>query len=107
MTDSKRNNEGAGRSRSAAGWSPGAPTTRPDLTGRVLDLSPGQWWNTDGHLHVEVHTVGPVAAPRSGRGLPEGWVWLFGDLLVDGQPVDLCTVPVRVDALPPQEVSGA
>jgi hypothetical protein len=85
----------------------GRPTTRPDLTHLTLDLPPGQWWSPDGHLHIEVYSVGEEATPHSGRGLPEGWVWLLGDLLVDGRMVDVCTMPVRLDARPPEEVSGA
>lgn len=84
------------------GFTLGRPTTRPDLTHRVLDLPPGQWWNADGHLHIEVHSVGEAAAPGSQRELPDGWVWVTGDLYVDGRPEDVCTVPVRVDALPPE-----
>jgi hypothetical protein len=75
-------------------------TTRPDLTDRLLDLPPGQWWSPDGHLRMEVRRVGESAAPGSGRELPDGWVWVTGDLHEDGHAVDVCTVPVRLDALP-------
>lgn len=74
--------------------------SRPDLTGQMLDLAPGQWWSPDGHLHIEVLRVGSTIGPASDRALPYGWTWLVGDLYVEGRPVDLCTVPVRTDALP-------
>lgn len=80
----------------------GRPTTRPDLTQRIVDLPPGTWWSPDGHLHIEVQCVGEAAAPSSNGGLPEGWVWVIGDLYMDGRPVDVCTVPVYLDALPPE-----
>jgi hypothetical protein len=84
----------------------GRPTSRPDLTGRLLDLAPGDWWSLDGHLHIEVESVGEDAAPGSGRELPGGWAWMTGDLYLDGRPVNVCTVPVRLDALPARELAA-
>jgi hypothetical protein len=84
---------------------PDPPTSRPDLTNRMLDLSPGQWWSPDGHLRMEIHRVGPGAAPGAGRTLPYGWVWVTGDLYQNGQPVDVCTVPVLAEALPPRDAA--
>jgi len=69
---------------------------RPDLVGTVLELPPGRWWSDDGWLRMEIVQVGD---PNQ-RGLPEGWVWVAGDMHVDGRPYDWCTVPVRIDALP-------
>lgn len=82
------------------------PTTRPDLTHHILDLAPGQWWSPDGHLRMEIHSVGAPAAPASGRDLPDGWVWVTGLLYQDGRPLDACTVPVRADALPSEFTSA-
>jgi hypothetical protein len=68
---------------------------RPDLTGSMLHLPPGQWWSPDGWLHMEIEEV----APDEYRDLPDGWVWVCGHLYVDGVPVDRCRVPVRKEAL--------
>jgi hypothetical protein len=70
---------------------------RPDLVGTVLELPPGQWWSEDGWLRMEIDRVGPLSNDRP---LADGWVWVIGTLRADGLPVDTCSVPVRVDALP-------
>jgi hypothetical protein len=70
---------------------------RPDLVGEKLDLPPGQWWTEDGWLHMEIEHVGPMTTDRA---LPAGWTWVIGTLTSDGLPVDTCSVPVRVEALP-------
>lgn len=77
----------------------GDPGLRPDLTGTMLELPPGQWWSEDGWLRMEIIRVGDTTQ----RKLPEGWVWVVGDVRDGNQPVDWCTVPVRADALPPPQ----
>jgi hypothetical protein len=73
------------------------PNLRPDLTGTMLHLPPGQWWSDDGWLHVEVERIGRCDRQDD---LPDGWAWAQGTLYLDGEGVDVCTVPVRLDALP-------
>jgi hypothetical protein len=75
---------------------------RPDLAGAMLALPPGRWWTDDGWLRMVVVQVGdPTQA-----GLPDGWVWVVGEFYRDGEPFDWCTVPVRIDALPPPPSGG-
>jgi hypothetical protein len=80
------------------------PDLRPDLAGMMLHLPPGRWWSPDGWLHVEVEQVG---RPDHDRDLPDGWVWVVGTLHLDGEGIDTCTVPVRLDALPPAPAAPA
>jgi hypothetical protein len=74
------------------------PDPRPDLAGTMLHLPPGQWWSPDGWLHMQVEETGQRAHKSD---LPDGWVWVMGTLYLDGEGIDTCTVPVRLDALPP------
>jgi hypothetical protein len=76
---------------------------RPDLAGVMLELPAGRWWADDGWLRMEIFQVGDPTQP----GLPDGWVWVVGELHLEGRPVDWCTVPVRVDALPPPTVDDS
>jgi hypothetical protein len=73
------------------------PVVRPELAGMMLHLPPGQWWSEDGWLHVEIDEIGQP--PPTDRDLPEGWVWVTGTLHVDGEPGELCSVPVLESAL--------
>jgi hypothetical protein len=63
-----------------------------DPTGTMLHLPPGQWWSTDGWLHMEAEEI-------DGHGADEGWVLVRGQVHRDGKPAEQCTVPVRQDAL--------
>lgn len=72
---------------------------RPDLVGAILELPPGQWWSEDGWLRMEIAQVGDPAQ----RDLPDGWVWVLGHIWDGGQPIDWCTVPVRIASLPGPE----